>query len=176
MRPSNLKTFAIVLIALTASAFTADILADYSIQPEFTIAFDSKDPKGTFGELSGDITFDPADLDNSYFNVIVPVTSIDTGNKLKSKHARGKDWFEADKYPNITFKSSKITQSDKGFNVTGNLTIKDVTKEISFPFTFEKNTFKGSFVVNRVAYNIGKAGGPVEEEITVNLEVPVTGK
>ena len=64
-------------------------------------------------------------------NVTIPLSSINTNVKALDEHLVAADWFDAAKYPNITFKSTKVeTQDKKKFKITGDLTIKGVTKPV----------------------------------------------
>jgi polyisoprenoid-binding protein YceI len=82
-----------------------------------------------------------------------------------------------DKYPRISFKSTKIEKSSDGFKASGDLKIKDVSKPIVIPFTFTNKdasgVFKGEFKINREDYKVGKPGGSVGKDITISLSVPV---
>jgi len=165
----------VALIAL--SAFTVSESVSWKVSDDFSIQFESEDPSGVFTELNGDITFDPADLSSANFDMSIPVSSINTGNGMKNKHAVGKKWFEADLYPTITFKSERFSKTDAGYEVTGILQLHGVSKEYTLPFTFENNTFKSSFSVNRTDFNLGATkgmSGKVPLELAMDLVVPVT--
>ncbi len=81
------------------------------------------------------------------------MTSIDTGIELKNKHAQSDKWFDAAKYPRITFRSKLVARTDTGFVVNGDLELKGVKKEITIPFGFRQyerqSQFYGKFKVNR---------------------------
>jgi polyisoprenoid-binding protein YceI len=62
------------------------------------------------------------------------MTSIDTGVAPRDNHLRTADFFEVEKYPDMTFRSTKVEKKGKNWMVTGNLTIKDITKQVTFPF------------------------------------------
>ena len=88
-----------------------------------------------------------------------------------SYHLRKEEYFNTAKYPTINFVSTAITAS----NVTGNLTIKGVTKQISFPFTVKPSAggylFEGSFEINRRDFGIGGGSVSLSNNATVNLKV-----
>lgn len=166
------------ILVIAASAFTFINSAPWNIGEDFAIEFESKNPNGSFKELEGSIVFDPFDLEHSSFDVKVPVESIATGNGLKNKHARGKNWFEADKYPYITFSSKYFEPAENGtFKVQGTLEMHGVSKEITIPFTFADNVFQGELEVNRIDFGIGSTKGmskKVPEVMQVKLRVPVS--
>lgn len=164
------------IAVMVLSAFSVDSSA-WKIANDFSIKFSSEHVSGTFEKISGTIHFDEDDLESSSFNIQVDVKSIATGNFLKNSLAKGKNWFEADRYPKITFLSTKISKSTSGFIATGNLTMKNVTKSIEIPITFKNKVFSGKFSVNRTDYNIGRMEGiykKVGNKINLEFAVPVT--
>ena len=87
--------------------------------------------KGNFSEYSGTIAYDPADPSSLKISGVVKVASINTGNTKRDDHLRNSDFFDVEKFPEIAFESTKF---ENGV-LTGNLTIKGVTKEVSMPAT-----------------------------------------
>ena len=144
------------------------------------VAFSNKDVSGTFDDISGTIIFDAENLPASKFNFKLKVESINTGNGLQDKHARGEEWFNAQKYPYVEFNSTKIEKTDIGFKATGKLEMHGVTKEVVIPFTFSKKGNKGTFIakfsVNRTDYNVGKKGNDVADAIKITATLPVQKK
>jgi len=147
------------------------------------ISFTVKGPFGTvdgnFTGLKTDIQFDEKNLAASSITASVDVSTINTGIGLRNRDLRNKEqWFNADKYPAITFHSKKIEKADNGYKATGDLTIKGITNPAVIPFTFTSNSdsgvFKGTFTVNRQDYKVGSStGSSVGNVITLTLEVPV---
>jgi polyisoprenoid-binding protein YceI len=167
---------AVVAAIISLSAFTAFTSTNWKIAEGYSIKFTSNDPSGTFTSMKGDISFDDNNLSSSKFNVMVDVNSINTGNGMKNNKAKGDDYFQADKFPTITYVSSKIEKSSTGYNVTGTLTMHGVSKQVTIPFTFTNNTFKGSFSVNRLDYGVGTDKGMSSHAASVlqiDLSVPV---
>jgi hypothetical protein len=70
----------------------------WSILESHKVAFSNKDVSGTFDQISGTIVFDAANLTSAKLNFKLKVESINTGNGLQNKHARGDEWFHAEKY------------------------------------------------------------------------------
>ena len=165
------------LLAITA-VFAFSVAQKWAISDKYSIKFSSNDVAGIFKTFSGSIDFDEVNPANSKFDVTIDVNSINTGNGLQNKHAKGAEWFDAAKYPAIKYTSKKIVKAGTGYQVTGDLTIKGVSKEYTIPFTFKKAgagaTFNGSFTVNRSDFKIGKPGGDVAEQIKIDVAVPVT--
>src|SRR5580698_6566832 len=145
--------FAAFLI-IAASAFTFIKSQDWKVGDDYAIKFTSGDPSGEFKGLKGTVSFDDANLAASKFDVSVDVATINTGNGMKNTHAKSEKWFDAEKYPTITFTSSAIAKTADGYETKGTLNMHGVQKEMDIPFTFQDNTFKASFSINRLDYNI----------------------
>jgi polyisoprenoid-binding protein YceI len=141
---------------------------------EYTIRFSSRSAKGTIGGLKGSIHFDSTDLAHSGFDVTVDVATLNTGNKLKNKHALGEGFFDAAHYPTIGFTSDSIVKQNT-YLVYGKLRIKDVTKSIVIPFQFSrtanKGIFTGRFSINRKDYHLRRFA--VSKQVDVELNIPV---
>jgi len=131
--------------------------------------------KGTFKGMEGTVVFKQKDLKSSAFQVCIDATTLNTKNSLRDKHLRYKDFFDTDTYPTICFQSSEIKQENGSkYIVRGKLTIRDVTKEVSIPFTYENNTFLGEFTINRKDYNVGKGSTiMVGNEVALIIECTI---
>ncbi len=92
------------------------------------------DIPGFFRDFTGTISYDAKDVDKSTVEFTAKATSVDTGVGGRDNHLRSADFFEVAKFPDVTFKSSKVEKKGKGWMVTGDFTMKGVTKTISFPF------------------------------------------
>lgn len=94
--------------------------------------------RGKFNDFEGTIKGDPTDLTNCEIEFKINVDSIDTSNEDRDNHLRSADFFEVEKYPHITFKSTKIEKTDDDeYEVTGDLTMKGVTKEVTLEVEYE---------------------------------------
>ena len=144
------------------------------------------DVPGYFRDFTGTVNYDSKDVTKSTVEFTAKVTSVDTGVEGRDKHLRTADFFEVDKYPDMTFKSTKIEKKGKDLILTGDLTMKGVTKSISFPFTVagflksERGTRMGATaetVINRKDFgvNYGQTlpnGVPsLSDNITVVLNI-----
>ncbi|MCA0993364.1 YceI family protein [Pseudalkalibacillus hwajinpoensis] len=122
--------------------------------------------KGEFTDFDVNFNGDLNDLTAANIKVTISVKSIDTGNEDRDGHLRSGDFFEADQYPNMVFESKSIKKkSDEEYDVTGNFTIKGVTKEETFTVEYNgtsKSPLDGSTVagfdvsgkINREAYGM----------------------
>ena len=93
--------------------------------------------KGVFNSYEANVEAENlADLTEANISFTFDVASITTRSEDRDNHLKSADFFDADQFPAITFESTSITKSGDGFDVTGNLTIKDVTKEVTFETEF----------------------------------------
>lgn len=94
--------------------------------------------KGRFSGVEGVILADPANLNTAQFEGTVDINTIDTRDTQRDAHLRSADFFDAENHPNMTFRSTKVERKSDGDNlVTGDLTIRGVTKEVAFNTVFE---------------------------------------
>ncbi len=92
--------------------------------------------KGTFGDYEIDLNFDAESPENTTFEVKIAVASVNTGVERRDNHLRSADWFETDKYPHMTFKSTSVKRTGANeFLAVGDLTIKETTKQVELPIT-----------------------------------------
>ena len=97
--------------------------------------------RGRFGAVSGTVTVDEENAKNSKVDVTVDVTSIDTRQEMRDNHLRSPDFFDVEKFPTMHFVSKRIEGNTKGeFQVVGDLTIRDITREVALTATLEGRT------------------------------------
>ncbi|HTH55367.1 MAG TPA: YceI family protein [Cyclobacteriaceae bacterium] len=170
------QTYLMALVAtLVLAAFTSARSQDWKIAEGYSIKFDGGDPSGEFTGLKGTIKFDEKNLAASKFDVTIDVATINTGNGMKNTHAKGANWFDVEKYPNIIFTSSAITKTAAGFEAKGTLELHGVKKEITLPFTFTNNTFAANMEVSRMDFNLDDGKHPrMAPTLKVTISVPVT--
>jgi len=131
---------------------------------------------GSLNAPEGDIIFNPDDLTKSSFRVTLKAESIDTDNESRDAHLKEAAYFDVKNYPLIRFVSSSVTETGKkgSYQTLGTLTVKNKSKEITMPFTVEKNgngwVFSGSFKMNRKDYDIG-GSSTLSDEVTVDIKV-----
>jgi polyisoprenoid-binding protein YceI len=130
---------------------------------------------GTFKGLKGTILFDPKNLAQASFNVSVDVQTISSGIGMRDNDLKKEKYFDVSKYPVILIKSENISKGPQegSYVFSGTLTMKGVTKNISFPFYAKPSNdgyqFQGSFQLNRLDYNLGP-----ENSIDKNVEIDLT--
>lgn len=189
-----MKSIRLILLAVVVSASSL-FAADWEIdKAHSTVNFAVKHlvintTRGEFKDYGGTVSLDPKDLSTIKANVTVQVGSVDTRYEKRDGHLKSADFFDAEKYPTMTFvsKSAKQTAPGKG-TLTGDLTIHGVTKEVTFDlegFNQEITTAWGFVAIggtaktkiNRLDYGVSwnsalDAGGVVVgEEVSIELEL-----
>jgi polyisoprenoid-binding protein YceI len=187
-----LATFA-GLAALAAFAATGTAADKYSADPAHSsIGFAVKHMvvskvKGYFNDYTVDIVYDDKDITKSSVVVAIKTASIDTKQAKRDDHLRSPDFFDAAKFPEITFKSKRIEKSGDGYAAVGDLTMRGVTKEITLPFTFAGvvtdpygNTrlgLSGGTKINRQDYGVSwsksldNGGLVVSDDVEIEVEI-----
>ena len=147
--------------------------------------------RGEFERFNGTVEFDEKDLSRSTAEVQIEVASVTTRNKQRDEHFMSADFFDAQNYPFITFKSKRVEMSDATHGkLIGDLTIRDITREIGLDLEYNGvnqtpwNTYTAGFSlrgkVNRkdwgLNWNAVLAGGGVVagDEITLILDLELT--
>ncbi|MFD4816418.1 YceI family protein [Peribacillus butanolivorans] len=144
--------------------------------------------KGSFNKFEANISANPSDLTTAEIDFTVDVASIDTRNADRDNHLRSADFFDVEKNPTLTFKSTKIVKTgDDEYDVTGDVTLNRFTNEETFAITFEgqgkdpwgneKAGFSGKGKVKRSDYGLTynaalETGGVlIGDQITLTIEI-----
>ena len=172
-----MRLFFITLFAVTNSVFAQSYSpADDAGAVTFVIENLGFDVDGSLKGLKGRIVFDENNLGASLFDITVDAATINTGNNTRDKHLRGKDYFDATAHQQIKITSTKVAKSvTAGYYVLfARLTIKGITKDISFPFkaVAESNglRFTGSFKIKRRDFGVG-GRSTVSNDVDIKLNV-----
>lgn len=151
------------------------------------------DIPGFFRDFTGKIEYNAVDVSKSTVEFWAKATSIDTGVTGRDNHLRSADFFEIAKHPDITFKSTKVEKKGKAWMVTGDFTMKGVTKSITFPFNItgflpaaEKNPARMGLTaatsLNRRDYGINYGSNlpsgiaVISDNVSIILEIEATMK
>ncbi|MGA1193268.1 MAG: YceI family protein [Kiritimatiellia bacterium] len=160
-------------LTITATVMTVNleaVAATYNIDASHTtIGFAVKhmvvaNVKGSFGEFSGTIDYDADAPEGMSASAVIQVASIDTKNADRDAHLRNEDFFDAGQFPEITFQTTSVSGTAPDITLTGDLTMKGVTKEISLPVELsgpitdpwgnERIGLSGETTINRKDFNI----------------------
>lgn len=146
--------------------------------------------KGRFGDVSGTVTV-PATGEPSV-DVTIKAASIDTRVEGRDNHLRSADFFDVEKFPTLRFVSTKATRTDDGYTLTGDLTIKDVTRPVTLTVTEEgagvdpwgnaKTAFSATGKINRTDFGLTwnaalETGGVlVSEDVKLSFDVQLVAQ
>ncbi|HEE5792870.1 TPA: YceI family protein [Acinetobacter baumannii] len=188
----HLKTLSFGLAVALASTVTLAAPVDYKIDPTHTATvfswnhFGFSTPSANFSDIQGVIKVDNAKPANSSVNVTIPLSSVNTNVPALDKEFQEEAWFNAAKYPNITFKSTKVeTKDKKHFKITGDLTVKGITKPVVLDAVLNKQGehpmakvpaigFNATTSFNRSDFGLGNYVPNVGDKITVNITTEAT--
>lgn len=178
--------FVAILFSLSTYAQTEWKVDPYHSSLNFNIAHSGISiVNGKFLEYKGSLTTDGEALEGAKFDFSVKVNSINTNVEKRDNHLRSADFFEVEKYPNMTFVSTKIEKAKKKghYKLHGKLTIKDVTKDVVFDVYYggtvksdqgEKLGMKAETTINRLDYNVDYdptgAGIAKDVELVIHLQ------
>jgi polyisoprenoid-binding protein YceI len=130
---------------------------------------------GSFKEYTATVQFDPKNLGASHIEGKIKTKSINTGINGRDNHLRKEEFFNVDKYPEINFKSTTIKQQGAVYLITGKLTIKDVTKEVSLPLKQSQNgtleVYESSLTINRLDYHVGEDSWTMSDEVLITIKI-----
>lgn len=176
---------AAALALATTVAFAAPLT--YKIDPNHTdvIAswshFGFSNPIAHFGKVDGFITYDPAKVGESKVEVTIPLSGLNSHVEAFDEHLRSDDFFDAANHPNITFKSTSVKSAGKDkLAVTGDLTIKGITRSVTLDVTINKlgmqpmakreaAGFEATTTIKRSDFGVGKYAPNVSDEVKISI-------
>jgi polyisoprenoid-binding protein YceI len=187
-------------VDLQARPTVQDLAGTWKIDPAHTgITFSAKHMmvstvRGRFDEFEGTFTIDPDDLSRSSAEVTIQAASLSTSNPDRDAHLRSADFIDADAHPTLSFRSTsvdRVSEEDGTFRLTGDLSIRGVTRPVTLEGRFEgllakdlwgatRAAFAASTVINRRDWNLTwnramETGGVlVGDKVTLELEVTAT--
>jgi polyisoprenoid-binding protein YceI len=190
----RIYTFAIIAIAVVAglpvAAQTKWTVDKTHSNVKFAVThMVVSEMEGTFKVFDGTMEHNKADFSDAKVNFAIDVASVNTDNERRDGHLKGDDFFNAEKFPKMTFTSTSVKPlGNNKYEMAGNLTIRDITKPVVFQVTHggvlttsrgAKAGFKATTTINRFDYNLKwdratETGGLVvakEVDITVNVEM-----
>lgn len=180
----------ILLAAVIGFAFAGAAVAaplTYKIDPNHTDVvagwshFGFSHPVAHFGKVDGSITYDPAKPAASSVQVTIPLDGLNSHVPDFDEHLKSADFFDAAKYPTITFKSTKVEAAgEKKLKVTGDLTVHGVTKPAVLDVTINKigeqpmakraaAGFDASTTLKRSDFGLGKYAPNVSDEVSIRI-------
>ncbi|BCM92897.1 hypothetical protein IAD21_04781 [Abditibacteriota bacterium] len=148
------------------------------------------DIHGSFNDFSGTVKVDEKDFSRSQVEFSAKIASIDTNVEARDNHLKSPDFFDAAKYPEMTFKSKHVARNGAGFRVMGAFTMHGVTRDIVIPFIaagpvkdgfgFIRSSVKANFDINRQDYSVkwnqklDNGGMALSDIVHVELDLEAT--
>ena len=182
---------AVLALTTTVHAESKYVAANYQVDPMHSkVGFEIphlviSTVEGRFTKFDGNIEL--ADkFDKSKVNVNVEIASVDTGVQKRDDHLKSPEFFDAAKFPSMKFESTAVSGTPEDFKMTGNLTIKGVTKKVVFDGKYlgsvkdgygqDKTAFQAKTKINRKDFGLTwnkmvEAGPTVGDEVTIDLRI-----
>lgn len=191
MKMRKLALGAVLVLALTSVGQAAEWKIDpVHSSAEFKVShLVISKVKGKFGTFEGTINFDGNEVGNGRAEVTIQTASVDTDNENRDKHLKSADFFDVEKFPTMTFKSTKVTKGEgESFKLTGDLTIKNMTKSVTFDCVYHgavdfmgsrKAGFSAQTTIDRTEFGLTwsktlETGGlVVGDDVDIYLELEV---
>jgi polyisoprenoid-binding protein YceI len=137
--------------------------------------------RGHFNTWDAEISLDPANLAGSTVAITIDAATIDTRVERRDAHLKSADFFDVEKHPKITFKSTAVRPKAEGaLDIEGDLTIRGTTKRVTIPATMVfydagLGRFRGEFVLKRTEYGVAYDSklNPIKDEVTVQWDIAV---
>jgi len=181
----------VVALLLTVSAAAQDA---WQLDPQHSSAqfsvrhLEVSTVRGAFTKVSGSVVYDPANLNKSSIQTTIDAASVDTRVDMRDNDLRSPRFLDAQKFPTITFQSKKVEAAGTGkLKVTGDLTIKGVTKEVVLDVDGPTPSIKdplgkdrlrmgasATTKINRNDFGVSGLPGIVGDDITITLDVEMT--
>lgn len=177
-----LVTLILLACAAVSSAATWEVDKAHS-NVGFTVRHLVTNVPGQFDDFDGTIVYDAENPTASSVELIVDAASIDTRNDRRDNHLRSGDFFAVEEFPTLTFTSKKVAPlGEDRLAVTGDLTIRGVTKEVTVPVeivgsTGRKLGFSTEFTIDRLDYGVtwnrtlDQGGTVLADEVEIRLEI-----
>jgi len=142
--------------------------------------------RGEFTDYTGEIQFDPQDLSSFSVDIVIEAKSINTRNEKRDGHLMSAEFFDVETYPTLEFKGKQLVKNGDGYDLTGDLTIKAVTKEVMIPITIagpiqrkdgEAIGLSGEIIINRQDYGVSwsktmdQGGLMVDNNVKIIIEL-----
>ena len=182
-----------VLLSVCAVAGGAPVPTKYSVDANHSnvgfsvpILDGVSQVKGKFTSFTIDLDYDEENISKSTVNAVIKTSSIDTGIEGRDKHLRSPDFFDAEKFPDITFQSKRVEKKGKNFLAIGDFSMHGVTKEIAIPFTVTgkfvnfanqqvSTGFSANLTINRSDYGMNWKNKSVPNFVgdLVNIELAI---
>jgi polyisoprenoid-binding protein YceI len=137
---------------------------------------------GMFGDTEGTVTFDPENLENCAVEATIKTASVNTLNAARDAHLRAADYFDAEQYPDMTFKSGAWKKTgEKTYEVAGDLTLRGVTQPVTMRVEHtgagkgrkgeELIGFEATLTIQRTAFGMNEGIGALGDDVAITISL-----
>ena len=185
-----MKKLALVLTAfITLAAFTTGVTTWENDDPHSQLGFTVThlgiaDVSGTFNDFDVTVKSSKPDFSDAVFELTAKTASIDTRVEARNKHLKSADFFDVEKYPELTFKSTSLKEDGKdSYKLSGNLTLHGITKPVTMNLTYRGTTqnpmskattagFQLDGVIKRSDFNVGPGfpAAMISDEVRIKAD------
>lgn len=187
----NFSIMGLALALITLPSFAGAEVPSWKIVPKdseitFTATQNNAPIKGSFKDFTGEINFDPTQLDKSNVNIVISIDSMTASDSDIIKTLLTPDWFDAKQFPKATFTADKFVKAEKNkkgedtFQANGKLTIRDKTAPVTLSFVLTeyspaKTTATGSTVIKRSVFGVGQgewsSPAVVKDDVQIDFKI-----
>ena len=172
-KENQMKKIFLIALCMLPALSQAQTLKVKSDKVKINFVADMQGKEGTIGGFTAKINFDMDDLKASTIEGSVDVNTLSTENEKRDNHLKSADYFEAEKFPKMTFTSSKIEKKGNGYVMTGKIKIKDVEREEVITFSYADKIFTASTTIQAANYGIMEKKGPDKTNVKISFSIPV---
>jgi polyisoprenoid-binding protein YceI len=184
----------VLVLALAASFGATAAPVEYKLDPNHTVVlaswnhFGYSHPSANFGHVDGTLVYDADDVAKSRVEVTLPLSGLDTFVPKLDEHLKGADFFDAAKYPTITFRSTAVQDLGGGkLKIMGDLTVHGVTKPVTLDATLNQAAvhpmtkapaigFDATTTIKRTDFGVGAYVPNVGDEIAIRITTEAAAK
>ncbi|RMA64301.1 YceI family protein [Ulvibacter antarcticus] len=168
-----MKTYLLLISCVFSFPLFAQTIKINESEATIKFVFVEDDVDGTLSDFKFTGIIDLDDLENSNFSGSVATETIDTNNWFRNRHLRNK-YFKYEEFPRLFFKSTKIQGNGKEFLVKGTLTIKGISKPVTFTFHQKPTSFYATTMINAAHYDININKEDSRNMVQVMITLPFT--
>lgn len=141
--------------------------------------------EGRFRDFTGTITYDPALPHKTMVEFVIQAASIDSRNEDRDKALRSTEFFDVGRFPTLSFRSTVTVSPENGLLVTGNLTIRGVTRQVTVPVQVNGVTsvgtigeiagFESTFTIKRLDFGVARGWDILGNDVVITLQIGASG-
>ncbi len=164
------KIFAVALLLFPMLGMAQDLQLDTE-KAKVSFVFVSEGVEGSVSGIDATLSLNLSDLSNSSVEGSAKVATLTTGNKMRNKHLKSKEYFDAENYPKMSFKSSSVIKKGEEYFAKGTLTIKGVSVEVTFKMMMKDSVLVMTATINASDFGVSPKK-PEKSQVDITIEVP----